>query len=322
MLAWLGPQAGAPNHRMHLWPACKQCFTFYLLCLELLSTGECAGPCVHAGSTHVPPARNGTSTRLRTVKYTYSNCSICLGAGVPVKQQLAGQLELRDPFSGQWGAVCSDGFGVHEAAVACAALGFGKGVRLLYGDLADAGLSLNDTALPIVVTGLACNGYEEVPAECAHDAWGVSECNEDMGRALVLCLGGSVWLPACNVRITSDQHAHTCLHGWPAVVPSGRPHPASLPMLCGYAASQFKCSSCLPLASPLLVGSSDVICSTTCAGRASPPFPPQPPPSPPNPPRPSHSSLSELLLRVGGRVHAYHHMLLACGILGHAKHTS
>ncbi|XP_019616170.1 PREDICTED: deleted in malignant brain tumors 1 protein-like isoform X2 [Branchiostoma belcheri] len=80
-------------------------------------------------------------------------------------------------YNGQWGSICDDGFDMADADVICRQLGF-TGAEAFYEEA-----YFNEGHGPIWLDELACNGDESNLAECAHQGWGIHNCQhkEDVG---------------------------------------------------------------------------------------------------------------------------------------------
>ncbi|XP_038076899.1 neurotrypsin-like [Patiria miniata] len=84
--------------------------------------------------------------------------------------------------NGQWGAVCSDGWGFFDALVVCKQLGFPWLAK--YGWEHDAG---NGTG-PVWLSNVRCKGSETRLDECANDGWMEHQCADASHAAAVKCL--------------------------------------------------------------------------------------------------------------------------------------
>lgn len=85
-----------------------------------------------------------------------------------------GQGRLEVLINGQWGTVCSDGFGEQDAKVACRSMGRPAMFALAY--KASEQQLARDPGLPILLDDLECEGTEESLLECGHAGVGRSNC--------------------------------------------------------------------------------------------------------------------------------------------------
>ena len=95
-------------------------------------------------------------------------------------QASSGRVEIC--HDNEWGTVCNDNWGIHDAEVVCRQLGFRHTVAV--GGLQVFGNGYDKVWLDEV----NCTGNESRLAECMHRGWGVENCNhyEDAG---VFCSG-------------------------------------------------------------------------------------------------------------------------------------
>ncbi|XP_064388351.1 soluble scavenger receptor cysteine-rich domain-containing protein SSC5D-like [Halichondria panicea] len=94
-----------------------------------------------------------------------------------------GRLEVY--YSGQWGTVCDDSFGLSDARVACRQLGYTTYNR--YGTVGTLGFSEASSTTPIWLDELGCLGTESKLINCSANAIGVEDCShfEDVGLVCV-----------------------------------------------------------------------------------------------------------------------------------------
>ena len=87
-------------------------------------------------------------------------------------------------YSGQWGTVCDDNFGINDANVVCRQLGYTSAVEVRYYAFFGAGSGR------IWLDEVACDGSETSIEDCSHNGWGSNDCwhDEDVG---VVCSGKS-----------------------------------------------------------------------------------------------------------------------------------
>ncbi|XP_064388362.1 soluble scavenger receptor cysteine-rich domain-containing protein SSC5D-like [Halichondria panicea] len=113
--------------------------------------------------------------------------------------QLSGDLRLVDSFgltggssgrlevyySGKWGTVCDDSFGIDDARVACRQLGFSTSSTPRYGTVGTLGFSEASLATPTWLDNLACYGYESRLIDCPANSIGVEDCPHYEDIALI-----------------------------------------------------------------------------------------------------------------------------------------
>ena len=76
-----------------------------------------------------------------------------------------GRVELY--YNGEWGTVCSLGWGLDDAAVVCRQLGFGPAVEFTYYGSGNGRIWLNY---------VTCDGTESNIGNCSHGGWGYNDC--------------------------------------------------------------------------------------------------------------------------------------------------
>ncbi|XP_022082204.1 scavenger receptor cysteine-rich domain-containing group B protein-like isoform X2 [Acanthaster planci] len=87
-------------------------------------------------------------------------------------------------YSGAWGTICSDHWGLAEANVACGQLGF-DGVQVATDAKTLFGADLTS---PMYLSGLRCQGIETNLAQCARDSWLDDKCSSQDCDAGVVCI--------------------------------------------------------------------------------------------------------------------------------------
>ena len=80
-------------------------------------------------------------------------------------------------YSGEWGTICDDSWGIDDAMVVCRELGYLYAVRALRGS------QVRDGTGRIWLDDVFCTGSEQSLAECSHRGWGSHNCghSEDAG---------------------------------------------------------------------------------------------------------------------------------------------
>ena len=93
----------------------------------------------------------------------------------PSSENGKGRVEIL--HNGQWGTICSDGWGMKNAKVACRQLGYPDAVRSLHYRQVPSGVG------PIWLSYVNCNGTERNVSTCSHRGWGKHLCShiEDVG---------------------------------------------------------------------------------------------------------------------------------------------
>ncbi|XP_064388343.1 soluble scavenger receptor cysteine-rich domain-containing protein SSC5D-like isoform X2 [Halichondria panicea] len=92
----------------------------------------------------------------------------------------SGRLEVY--YSGQWGTVCDDSFGVNDARVACRQLGYSTYTR--YGTVGTLGFSQASSFTRTWLDELACSGFESKLIYCNANTIGVEDCTHSQDIAL------------------------------------------------------------------------------------------------------------------------------------------
>ena len=84
-------------------------------------------------------------------------------------------------YSGQWGTVCDDSWGINDAHVVCRMLGYPRAI----GFTTQSHFGGAKTG-PTWLDEVNCTGNENTLAACSHSGWAISDCNhtEDAG---VIC---------------------------------------------------------------------------------------------------------------------------------------
>ncbi|XP_064617048.1 deleted in malignant brain tumors 1 protein-like [Liolophura sinensis] len=119
----------------------------------------------------------------RARKWAHSNCDHTEDVGVACQQpsseadvkirlaagitQYEGRVEIF--YSGVWGTVCDDGFGVPEASVACRMAGLTGGEILSH--------RLAGPSIPIWLDDVECTGNETSLVDCVHKPWLTANCD-------------------------------------------------------------------------------------------------------------------------------------------------
>ncbi|XP_006819211.1 scavenger receptor cysteine-rich domain-containing group B protein-like [Saccoglossus kowalevskii] len=107
------------------------------------------------------------------LSYDFGVASIRLvEGGSPEK----GRLEVN--INGKWGTVCNNGWGQHEADVACKQLGFDGGVLS----------SFTSGSGNIWMDNVVCTGVETLLFECQHSGYGQNNCDHSQDVGLI-CAG-------------------------------------------------------------------------------------------------------------------------------------
>ena len=80
-------------------------------------------------------------------------------------------------YSGEWGTICDDFWGIDDAMVACRELGYLYAVRALHGSIVPDGTGR------IWLDNVHCTGNERSLADCSRNEWGSNDCShyEDAG---------------------------------------------------------------------------------------------------------------------------------------------
>ncbi|CAB4041080.1 deleted in malignant brain tumors 1 -like [Paramuricea clavata] len=80
-------------------------------------------------------------------------------------------------YSGRWGTVCDDGWGINDAKVVCRQLGYKYTLRALQGRYVPDGTG------QIWLDDVSCTGREQNLIGCSHRGWGSHNCghSEDAG---------------------------------------------------------------------------------------------------------------------------------------------
>ncbi|KAM5243317.1 scavenger receptor cysteine-rich domain-containing protein DMBT1 isoform 1-T1 [Hipposideros larvatus] len=81
-------------------------------------------------------------------------------------------------YQGNWGSVCSDGWGLKEAHVVCRQLGCGQAVSASLGTHFSPGFG------KILLDNVHCSGEERHLALCAHDTWFTHNCDHQNAGAI------------------------------------------------------------------------------------------------------------------------------------------
>jgi hypothetical protein len=139
-------------------------------------------------TTNMTTTTNSTTTttiwipvRLALQDGTYINSGDAIdtsAAGV------VGRVEIE--YSGQWGTICKDQWGIKDAQVVCKQLGYNFGIVAQDSDIP----AVADNAMPIWLDDVHCQGLnsdgtsvENHLGQCGHSGWGVHNCyhTEDVG---------------------------------------------------------------------------------------------------------------------------------------------
>ncbi|XP_064388372.1 soluble scavenger receptor cysteine-rich domain-containing protein SSC5D-like isoform X2 [Halichondria panicea] len=102
----------------------------------------------------------------------------------------SGRLEVY--YSGQWGTVCDDSFGINDARVACRQLGYSSYSR--YGTVGLLGFSPASSATRTWLDNLGCLGTESRLINCSANTIGVEDCSHSEDVALACALDGDLRL--------------------------------------------------------------------------------------------------------------------------------
>ncbi|XP_070539836.1 lysyl oxidase homolog 2A-like [Ptychodera flava] len=92
---------------------------------------------------------------------------------------MEGRIEVQ--HGRKWGSVCSEGWDIHAAGVACRQLGLGFAIQNLQEVTYFGGLNV-----PIIMSGVKCRGDELSLNQCKHDGWNNVKCR-DYAIAGVVC---------------------------------------------------------------------------------------------------------------------------------------
>ncbi|XP_055005198.1 deleted in malignant brain tumors 1 protein-like isoform X2 [Boleophthalmus pectinirostris] len=132
----------------------------------------------------------------------------------------SGRVEIY--HAGQWGTICDDHWGMHEANVACRQLNCGNAVAVKYKAFYGMGTD------QVWMDDIDCTGRENALAECPHRGFGDSDCdhNEDAGLVCsesVRLINGTdrcsgrlevfhngQWSKICNTNWGMDQAKIVC----------------------------------------------------------------------------------------------------------------
>uniref|UniRef100_A0A0A9YIK1 Neurotrypsin n=1 Tax=Lygus hesperus TaxID=30085 RepID=A0A0A9YIK1_LYGHE len=82
---------------------------------------------------------------------------------------------------GEWGLICDDQFDMNDAHVVCRHLGFPLGAKDLKKDFG----SPTTKVTKFLIDDLNCTGSESTIADCAHNGWGVHDCNQEEAAGVV-----------------------------------------------------------------------------------------------------------------------------------------
>ena len=129
----------------------------------------------------------------------------------------SGRLEVW--YGGVWGTVCSVGWDMDDAEVACRQLGFHGALTLLGDDTIPEGAGL------VWLEGVGCRGNESRLTECDLMGWGLSQCDhtQDIG---LMCDGER---ERERIDCTSQQRSFTCRFSGPSATDHTPSHLHTLP---------------------------------------------------------------------------------------------
>ncbi|XP_038046695.1 deleted in malignant brain tumors 1 protein-like, partial [Patiria miniata] len=128
---------------------------------------------------------NGSESSIFDCTSNYSeHCSHSEDAGVECSAPIRlvngsssneGRVEVL--YQGEWGTVCDDYWGIHNAGVVCRMLGYHSASN------AWSNAHFGQGSGPIMLDNVNCQGYESSIAECNHAGWLSHNClhNEDAG---------------------------------------------------------------------------------------------------------------------------------------------
>ncbi|XP_013397757.1 SCO-spondin [Lingula anatina] len=147
-----------------------------------------------------------------------------------------GVLQIYNDKSKTWGMVCSEGWGINEATVACRQLGLAGAAEALQNG------PTKSYNLPFVLSGLSCLGNETAIQECTHNGWQSSSLCKDGHVVGIKCVVDGGWgdwssWGECSVtcedgiRIRTRQcdHPETLRGGQPCDGVAQQEKPCTLP---------------------------------------------------------------------------------------------
>ncbi|XP_064388336.1 soluble scavenger receptor cysteine-rich domain-containing protein SSC5D-like [Halichondria panicea] len=111
----------------------------------------------------------------------------------------SGRLEIY--YSGEWGTVCNDSFGIDEAVVACRQLGFSTYTR--YGTVGALGFSQTSSTIRTWLDELRCSGSENRLIDCPSNPIGVEDCSHSEDVALI-CTGRTASPSSGDLRLVGS----------------------------------------------------------------------------------------------------------------------
>ena len=94
--------------------------------------------------------------------------------------QYEGRVDVR--YSGQWGAICDNGWDINDAMVICRQLGYTSALRPTIDSTYPPSTENSQLWLDFV----SCRGNESSIQFCAHSGWGETFCNTN-NEAGVIC---------------------------------------------------------------------------------------------------------------------------------------